>query len=545
MHTEPTLSRLDLAFADFIGQRSCLSGAQKTVFTRLIARLSEHQGAGHSCLRITEPERELLCASGCLAGSEKAPLVVEQDRLYTHRYWQYEQRLASQLKRICQRQYRYDDLTTRLNVLFPSDDTQDGQKQAARQAVTQAFCIITGGPGTGKTTTVVKILALLQDLSDQPLYIALAAPTGKAAMRLQESIGANKSVLPVDDAVKQRIPEHVSTLHHLLGARPPSPYFRHDSNTPLPYDLVVVDEASMIDLALMSKLVDALKPDARLMLLGDKNQLASVESGAVLADLTASLPSHTLELRKSYRFQREIKALADAIHCQQADSAWALLQDTSAATALLRNDLVTFIVDQYRQYWQLIAEGAGFAAVFQAFSRFRVLCSNRHGPRSTSDINFRVEQYLIEQGKISGQETWYVGRPVMVIENCPAVQLYNGDIGLCLRDPDGRIRAHFSLADGRVKTVLPARLPRCETVYAMTIHKSQGSEFDLVLLVLAERFNPVLTKELLYTGITRAKLKVIVAAEPEIFQQAVEQRVSRHSGLAEKISATDSEVMRF
>lgn len=545
MCTEPTFSRLDLAFAEFLGRRSRLTEAQKPLFTQLIARLSECQRAGHSCLRISEPEKELLRASGCLAGTDKGPLVVEQDRLYTHRYWHYEQRLASQLRHLCKKQYRYDELDAGLSALFPSDDTEDGQKQAARRAVTQAFCVITGGPGTGKTTTVVKILALLQGLSDPSLYIALAAPTGKAAMRLQEAIGVSRSALPVDESVKQRIPDHVSTLHHLLGARPPSPYFRHDANSPLPYDLVVVDEASMIDLALMSKLVDALKPEARLILLGDKNQLASVESGAVLEDLTASLPDHTQALRKSYRFQHEIKTLADAVHRQKADAAWALLQDASTATILLRGGLLDYIVDQFRRYWQLIAEGVGFDAVFREFNRFRVLCSNRQGARSTLDINMRIERYLIEQGTITGQESWYVGKPVIVTENCPAVQLYNGDIGLCLRNPNGQMRVHFALADGRVKNVLPARLPRCETAYAMTVHKSQGSEFDQILLVLADRFNPVLTKELLYTGITRARVKVTVAAEAEVFRQAVTVRVSRDSGLAEKIRASHSGIMPF
>jgi exodeoxyribonuclease V alpha subunit len=207
----------------------------------------------------------------------------------------------------------------------PAENHQtDWQREAAKLALTHAFAVVTGGPGTGKTTTVVKILALLQELAQQPLHIALAAPTGKAAMRLQESIGASIKTLSCSDEIKRQIPDEVKTLHRLLGARPPSPYFHHDADKPLPYDVVVIDEASMVDLALMSKLVDALKVGARLILLGDKDQLASVESGAVLADFTSSLKKHTVELQKSHRFHGEIKDLAVAVNQQQGKTAWDL-----------------------------------------------------------------------------------------------------------------------------------------------------------------------------------------------------------------------------
>ncbi len=255
------------------------------------------------------------------------PLVVEQDRLYLHRYWFYENRLAMQIKAMAKVSHSVENLDAMLDRYFePVVGETDDQREAAKMAVKQAFSIITGGPGTGKTTTVVKILAVLQELADEPLHIALAAPTGKAAMRLQESIGFNKAALPCSEAVKKHIPETVTTLHRLLGAKPPSPYFRHNADKPLPHDLVVVDEASMVDLALMSKLLDALKPGARLILLGDKDQLASVESGAVLADLTAALPEHTLELKKSRRFDENIKKLAEAVNLQQDEVAWQVLQ---------------------------------------------------------------------------------------------------------------------------------------------------------------------------------------------------------------------------
>lgn len=542
MNSEFTYSRLDHAFSGFLGRRSTLQGEQRNKFIALLAKLSAQQAAGHSCVSVNEEEMALLQGSGLASETGRLPLVLEGGRLYTQRYWFYERRLADQIRQLCGRQYDYESLDHLIDRYFIGlIDEIDWQREAAKKAVTQAFSIITGGPGTGKTTTVVKILALLQEMAERPLHIALSAPTGKAAMRLQQSIGDNIASLPCSEAIKNHIPDKVTTLHHLLGAMPPSPYFRHDAASPLPYDLVVVDEASMVDLALMSKLVDALKPDARLILLGDKDQLASVESGAVLADLTTSLPKQTLELRKAYRFKAEIKALAEAINAQQGERGWELLQDSGEATTLLAGDMVAYIATQYSRYLQLIAEKADFKTVFAEFNRFQVLCSNRHGPRSVTDLNLNVERRLFEQRKIQPQGPWYVGRPVMVTENNAAMQLYNGDIGLCMADAEsGQLRVCFLRPDGGVKTVLPGRLPRCETAYAMTIHKSQGSEFEEVLLVLADQMNPVLTKELLYTGVTRAKAKVSVAASQAVLIEAVAQKVLRDSGLAAKLQVSEA-----
>ncbi|MGZ5031536.1 MAG: AAA family ATPase, partial [Methylobacter sp.] len=276
-----SFSRLDIAFASFLSQRTSFDPLQKQAFEAIGMMASYEQNQGHSCIKIDDNARALLLASGLVAAtpdnqSKPLPLVIEQDRLYLHRYWNYENRLAMQIKTMIQAEHPAEQLDAMLDRYFEASDETDGQREAAKMAVQQSFCIITGGPGTGKTFTVVKILALLQELAEQPLHIALAAPTGKAAMRLQESIGFSKEKLPCSETIKNRIPETVTTLHRLLGAMPPSPYFRHDRNKPLVHDLVVVDEASMVDLALMSKLLDALTPGARLILLGDKDQLASV-----------------------------------------------------------------------------------------------------------------------------------------------------------------------------------------------------------------------------------------------------------------------------
>ena len=543
-------SRLDMVFARFLSERSLLDPTQKQAFENIVMSLSFEQSQGHSCIQIDDEAKTLIIASGLALIDTNShdttttlPLAIEQDRLYLHRYWLYESRLAQQLSKITQLKVSNKpkttaDFSTLLDKYFGNSETIDWQLAAATMAINQAFCMITGGPGTGKTTTVVKILALLQELSDQPLLIALAAPTGKAAMRLQESIGFNKAALPCIAAIKSAIPESVTTLHRLLGAKPPSPYFHHNAKQPLVYDLVVVDEASMVDLALMSKLVDALKPGARLILLGDKDQLASVESGTVLADLTTALPQQTLELQKSHRFDEDIKNLATAINQQQDLEAWRLLQTGNKNIALLETDLIDYISKQQIDYLRLITARAEFSDIYKAFNRFQALCATRLGKNSVSDINHAVELSLSNKKLIHLSGLWYCGRPIMITQNNAALQLYNGDIGICLRDKEqeDQLRVFFQRADGSIKKYLPARIPHCETVFAMTIHKSQGSEFEEVLIILPETISPVLTKELLYTAITRAKKTIKLVTNEAVFSSTVRQRVQRVTGLINRFS---------
>jgi len=543
--TEPrSFSRLDVAFARFLSQRTGFDPLQKQAFETIVMTASYEQNQGHSCIQIDDKAKALLLASGLVepnpeSQADPLPLVIEQDRLYLHRYWNYENRLALQIKAMTQAEHPIEKLDALLDRYFEMSDETDDQREAAKMAAKQSFSIITGGPGTGKTFTVVKILALLQELAEQPLHIALAAPTGKAAMRLQESIGKSKAKLPCSETIKNRIPETVTTLHRLLGAIPPSPYFRHNADKPLVYDLVVVDEASMVDLALMSKLLDALKPGARLILLGDKDQLASVESGAVLADLAMAeaLQNNVYTLKKSHRFGGAIKELAEAVNFQQDELAWKILSDgADGAVQCLDEDLIDYVAAQQADYLQLAKADAEFERIFQAFSRFQVLCSNRQGKNSVADINDRVEQKLAEQKRIDLSGLWYPGRPVMVTQNNPALHLYNGDIGICMPDSfsAGKLMVFFQRADGSVKKYLPARVPHCETVFAMTIHKSQGSEFEEVLIALPETINPVLTKELLYTAITRAKKTIKLVAGEAVFTATVRQKIERVTGLVDK-----------
>ncbi len=541
----PAAGRLEMAFARFLSQRTTLIASEKQAFENIVMTLIQKHNQGHNCIELDDQARTLVLASGLANNADQQnsllPLVVDRNLLYLQRYWHYENRLARQIKTMLHEPGKdiacpEEKIQLTLDRYFGGNSAQtDYQRAAAEMAVKQAFCIITGGPGTGKTTTVVKILALLQELSDKPLHVALAAPTGKAAMRLQEAVGKLRASLPCTDQIRIHIPETVSTLHRLLGAKPPSPFFRHDATQPLVYDLVVVDEASMVDLALMSKLLDALKPGARLILLGDKDQLASVESGSVLADLAAAevLRDNVALLKTSHRFDGAIKLLADAVNAQQADSAWQHLQSEDDTVTLLNQPLVDYIAGQQTDYLQLLEAGAGFDAIYSAFNRFQVLCSNRLGKNSVADINRLVEQKLSDLKLIHITGLWYSGRPVMVTQNNPSLHLFNGDIGLCMPDSDqnGKLMVFFKRADGSVKKYLPGRIPDCETVFAMTIHKSQGSEFNDVLIALPEVINPVLTKELLYTAVTRAKKTIRLVVSEAVFKAAVRQSVERTTGL--------------
>ena len=540
LSTELAFSRLDLAFSQFLAQRTAFVGKQKSAIERLVAKLSFQLSQGNSCIRLNDQELQLVLQSGLISEQQTTPLKLEGERLYLHRYWFYENRLAEQIEALLRTQITSAENESLVSRYFVAlIDETDWQREAAIKSMNQSFSIITGGPGTGKTTTVVKILALLQERAakkQRSLHIALAAPTGKAAMRLQESIGLSKGTLPCSEVIKQRIPETVTTIHRLLGAKPPSPYFKHDAQQPLVYDLVVVDEASMVDLALMSKLVDALKPGSRLILLGDKDQLASVESGAVLADLTAALPFNTIELKKSHRFQGEIKDLAVAVNAQAVDKAWEMLNKGTEQVGLLTEDLIDYIASRYASYLLKISNEEDFLTIFSEFGRFQALCSNRQGEQGVVEINRQVEEKLHRQNKIHLAGHWYVGRPVMMTQNNAAMQLYNGDIGVCLYDKElGKLMVFFLRADHSIKKVLPSRLPEHETVFAMTIHKSQGSEFDECLCVLPESINPVLTKELIYTAITRAKTSLKISSSYAVFSQALQHRVQRTGGLFEKL----------
>ncbi|MDF3202014.1 exodeoxyribonuclease V subunit alpha [Pseudomonas sp. 1912-s] len=645
------LRALDKAFVGFLHELD----PQADPLVLLAAALTSHQlGHGHVCLDLFEtlkapdfalslpPEGDAhtgamllpsqlldgldgahwchaLAASRLVAlavdGSEDAqsrPLVLSGKRLYLRRYWTYERRIDTALRlRLATRESVADDLPERLNRLFdqaPPDGVVDWQKLACALATRGAFSIVTGGPGTGKTTTVVRLLALLQAPAVEAgsaLRIRLAAPTGKAAARLTESISQQVLSLKVPDAVKDKIPTQVTTVHRLLGSRPGTRHFRHHIGNPLPLDVLVVDEASMIDLEMMANLLDALPPHARLVLLGDKDQLASVEAGAVLGDLCRDaeagfyspqtrqwlqqvsgedlgssglqedldgshpLAQQVVMLRYSRRFGEGsgIGQLARWVNQQNAEQARKLLAARSHADLFcvsLKGEhdhaLERLVLDGhgegahgYRYYLKLLqtarpsldtprddeAWTLWAQKLLKAFDAFQLLCAVRKGPWGVEGLNQRITAALLRARLIDSDQQWYEGRPVLMTRNDYGLGLMNGDIGIALKLPESDggpqvLRVAFPRNDGQggVRFVLPSRLNDVETVYAMTVHKSQGSEFTHTALILPDALNPVLTKELIYTGITRAKdWFSLIEPRGGVFEEAVRRKVKRLSGL--------------
>lgn len=479
---------------------------------------------------------------------EFKPLVLDGNLLYLYRYWQYEQQLGQNiLQRIEQNHLTSNEiaLNARLERLFPNQEDVDWQKIAAKTAVLKNFCIISGGPGTGKTTTVVKILLLL--LQENPkLRIALAAPTGKAAARLQQAIQNSVLKLNFPPALLAAIPQETYTIHRLLGTVPKSPYFRSHAQNPLPYDVVIVDEASMVDLALMAKLADAIPAASRWLLLGDKDQLASVEAGSVLGDICtglkldtqAAIKAHIVLLEKSYRFHAKsgIGVLATHLKQGQAQQALQVIQqgqfmDIAWQDIATPNRLLTQLAPVINQGFAPYLQASNPDQALDYFEQFRVLCALRRGAYGVENINRIIEQILINQGQIQSGYRWYHGRPIMITRNDYTLKLFNGDIGVILWSPEGELMAYFRYPDGEIRSLYPHRLPEHETVYAMTIHKSQGSEFDHVLMLLPNQPSPVLNRELIYTGITRAKQTVSIWGDESVFLQAAHQTVERQSGL--------------
>lgn len=567
------------------------------------------------------------------------PLVVMQGRLYFSRYWFYQQQvfytISSRLHSVSdQTQAQTKELSNTLQTLFVQDANKetaqpDWQMLAAANACLNRFSVITGGPGTGKTTTVTRLLAAL--ISQQPnLRIALAAPTGKAAARLVESILAAKAKLAQAFPLAAKIPVASFTLHRLLGWRPDG--FSYNHKKTLPYDLVIVDEASMVDLPMMAQLMEALAANTRLILLGDKDQLASVEAGSVLGDLCDSgvmvngYPAHGLQadrskqlealcgmqqgylneyieanaplmansltqLRVSHRFTQDsgIGQLAAAVNAgqfSQVQQSFTQYDDIHCYTNLaapFSKDLTTQtreaeaawqqqVINGYSQYLQAIEQGESPYQVLQLFNKFQLLCALRQGSSGLQALNDRVQSLLQNRGLLnidnhqgagfnhsSEQSRWYVGRPVMISRNDYELNLFNGDIGIAMMVEskvggiaegiaDGRkgnkeLRVCFatedtsanssadSSAQPKVRQLLPTRLPSHETAFAMTVHKSQGSEFADVALVLPDNHSPVISRELIYTAITRAKKSFSLYSNDEVLAAGVNSQIERASGL--------------
>lgn len=539
---------IDRHFAKWVGG---FGGAELPVIAA--AALSRNLRLGHICLDLSAgpadfdgqepgsawPSRETWLAAleenRAIGGPGDArPLVLDPaGRLYLRRYWEYEKSLAAGIRERCD-----------ASAPVPSP-AGDMQQVAVETALARRFVVISGGPGTGKTTTVLKILERMTGRpGGENLRIALAAPTGKAAARIEEALrGGN-------EALNNRLPKSASTLHRLLGARPGSATLRHNARNPLPVDIVIVDEASMVPLTLMAKLLAALPARARVILLGDSHQLASVEPGHVLGDIAAAactpgspLEGSLVELKKNFRFgdRSAILELSTAIHGGDANRAFEILNSatspglsagqTPAASGLAR-ELKPRIIAGYSAY---LKEGDP-AGALEKFQQFRVLCALRSGPYGVEAINRRIEAILRAEGLIPDTPTAR-GIPILVTRNDPDLQLFNGDTGILLPDASGAVAAWFSDGEGAMRHIALARLPDWEPAFAMTVHKSQGSEYNNVLLLLPPVPSPVCTRELVYTGITRARRSVEVWFREEALRAAIAGSVLRASGLRERLSA--------
>ena len=565
---------IDRHFAAFICRQSPVAGTLGDLFPLLVSLASSAVGKGHICLNLADIEGQTVMADNrtfllsrfdvlvellkrstvvSFPRGPLRPLVLDASgRLYLYRYWRYEQELGRILLQKAGTAFNNIDeavLRDGLARLFPesADSKSDRQKDAAVVGMHRQFCVISGGPGTGKTSTVVRILALLleQDIGRKQ-RIAMAAPTGKAAARLKTSINNIKHTLDCSDEVRSAIPDDVVTIHRLLGTLSGSTRFRYSARNPLPYDTVIIDEASMVALPLMSLLVTALKPAARLILLGDRDQLASVEAGSVLGDICKAgaesphspLGSSLVMLEKNYRFQpgSGIADVSRAVNGGFEKESLELLKSSAddiiwqklPAREELQNSLINKVVEGYQSY----LHAASASEALELFDRFRVLCALREGPYGVSGLNHTVESILARKGLIRPASPFYRGRPVLITVNNYAMRLFNGDTGILFPDPEqgGVLRVFFAAPDGGVRSIAPERLPLHETAFAITIHKSQGSEFDRVLMILPPADSEILTRELLYTGITRAKKSVEIWANEDVFCSAVRKKTTRNSG---------------
>lgn len=548
----------------------------------VLRRLSE----GHICADFSGTDLNAAAAAGLPhvgRAGERQPFILHNEKLYLQRYFHYESVILRRIRAFIrsgnqQLEERAAQLADQKDLVLRifSADTLPGTEQVNWQLAAvicgflNDFTIITGGPGTGKTTTVARLLTVLY-AADPALRVALAAPTGKAALRMAESLqqagaGAAGSLA---DKFAELQPQ---TVHRLLGYRPGSPYFRHDAEHPLPFQVIIVDEASMLDAALFAKLLSAVGEGCRLILLGDKDQLASVEAGSLLGDLcqttgavnrvgTASaavleafdlrapaaeagtvLAGHIIELQHSRRFSADagIGLLSKAVISGAVDVLAALIGAGGNEQVLIDTQYSSDVFEDFvEQYMDFIRAAAPLEAL-QALNRVRILCAVHGGEQGVARVNRRVEE-LLRQKKLLGAGDFYANRPVMVTGNNYELGLFNGDIGIVRPDADGELKVWFEDGSGGVRGLLPAYLPEVTTVFAMTIHKSQGSEYDQVMVMLPAVANErLMTRELLYTAVTRARKRVIIQAAGEMIIRTSSAAVSRASGIKERLNEIEN-----
>ena len=545
------LTSADIAVA----ARCCaLAGESDDVVALAVALAVRALREGSVCVDLTTvaddlggelpwPSSEELLAAVRASALTGTAIRLDYDRLlYLDRYWREELQVCTDLLGLSAgpRATGAADVV-QLEKLFPTAGFTE-QRAAAQLALAQPVTVLTGGPGTGKTTTVARLLALLaQAAKPDLLRIALAAPTGKAAARLQEAVSAEVAKLDEDD--RQRLGSlRAVTLHRLLGGRPDSTSrFRHHRGNRLPHDVIVVDETSMVSLTMMARLLEAVRPGTRLLLVGDPDQLTSVQAGAVLADLVDGLADHPdiriAALRTTHRFGEAIGALAEAIRAGDADHVVALLRSGDEAIEFIEDAdpadaLRPVLVDHAVRVRECALLNIGKIGL-QTMDLHRLLCAHRDGPHGVRHWNNQVQRWMSEA---TGQVTWspwYPGRPLLVTANDYALGIYNGDTGLVVAGPDGPLVCIAGSAD--VQHFSPSRISDVETMYALTIHKSQGSQAREVTVVMPPVQSRLLTRELFYTAVTRAKKKVRIVGSAEEVRAAVQRQALRATGLRQRL----------
>jgi len=568
VHLARTLDRLapgltpEATLAVAYAAEAPLQGDTAVDLTR-IAQDAQSDAVGTSAfddLVWPDPERWLAAVAACpLVQGDTPAVVVRGPLVFLGRYDGYERRVAQEVAQRAVSDDSADPGPLRVADHLLSGEGAPQQQEAVRQGVSRTLSIITGGPGTGKTTTVAALLAEVIARSPQGGVrprVALAAPTGKAAARLGEAL---RDLVPVElaDLLAVVAEAPCSTLHRLIGWSTRGEPRHHRAN-PVPYDLVIIDETSMVSLPLMARVLDALRPDARLVLVGDPGQLASVEAGTVLSDLVAGAQRGPLagcitELVVSHRYpaQSPLDLLAKAV--RSGDSA-AAIEAMGAPPAAEGRGGITWIeapgtdpgvrrqlavaVDPYIEGLVGCAVAGDGQGALDALRRLRVLCAHRHGPFGVGSWNQWIRERIPRRIGVDGD--WYAGRPVMVTSNDPSTGLFNGDVGVVVHT-GGRTMVAFeaTAAGGGLRLMSPARLERVETVHAMTIHKSQGSEFGHVVVVLPPPDSRLASRDLLYTAITRATHHLTLVGDRASVEQAVGRRTSRTSGLAERLTGTD------
>jgi len=499
---------------------------------------------GHAFVPVPDAqERERLAGSPAVVrpgtpGAPAAPLVIDGDALYLHRLWRAESVLADRLVALDAAAPLADErrVEAGLDAVAPEGRVDPLQREAVRTALSRRLAIVTGGPGTGKTTTMARLLVAFLRLSPGA-RVAIAAPTGKAAARLAQSLASQLAWLDPDGSLAGRLPVAGMTVHRLLG-------LRGDDSGPAPgamrHDLLIVDEASMLDLELARALVASIPEDGRLVLAGDRDQLASVEAGAVFAEACSSPLGAVVRLQRNYRQSAAPGLAAFAAwlrdRWQSPDVAMPAGAD---GVAILGRAPASAIADRALAAWSpalaALADGKLPGQVAAAFDEHRVLCALREGPCGAAAINAAIAARIRRRVGAPAGAIWYTGRIVIVTRNRPELGLYNGDVGICLPDASGSLAVAFD-AGGALRWQPVRQMPAHDDAFAITVHKSQGSEFDTVALVAAPAGHASNTRELLYTGATRARSGLVVWADADALEDGATRRTERHGRLADRIA---------